>query len=286
MDGASPSSLETVRRISESIIIAAVSSVALYLVGFVYVDAYYGRLSLEILPLDLPSPYVALQSVHALWGLLDYPLTLLVAIVLYQILADPLRGPGRRLARARERYPRLLPSLTNLVVVAPLLVRAGTNWRVRELPHRSVIAEITSVLGYVGVMLLVYVLWLGWRQRCFLLSEIRAHKAVPIALVFAAYLLGALVHTGEAAELAAVDLLTGASPATMRVTFVTKPGVFPELAGVELVLVAARGGTYYVVAWEASPPSPWATSYAIPASAIDAVRMRPFHAPDEPTHRS
>jgi hypothetical protein len=33
--------LETARRIAESVIIAAVSSAGLYLVGTVYVDAYY-----------------------------------------------------------------------------------------------------------------------------------------------------------------------------------------------------------------------------------------------------
>lgn len=280
MDGASPSSLETVRRISESVIIAAISSVALYLVGFVYVDAYYGRLSLEILPVDLPTPYVAMQSIHAIWGLLGYPLTLLIAIVLYRVLADPARGSGQWLAQARQRFPRLLPVLANALVVSPLLLKAATSWQASELPHRSVLAEITSVLAYVGVILLAYVLWLGWQRR-FLLAEIRAHRAVPMALVFAAYLLSALVYTGEAAELAAIDLLTGASPAATRVTFVTRPGVFPELAGLDLVLVAERSGTYFVVVREVAPPNSWATSYAIPASAIDAVRMRPFQAPGE-----
>ena len=92
MDGASPpstSSLETVRRIAESVIIALVSSAGLYLVGTVYTDAYYGRLAIEVTSLDLPPPYVALQSVHALWGLLDYPLTLLLVYVLYRVVASP-----------------------------------------------------------------------------------------------------------------------------------------------------------------------------------------------------
>ena len=66
MDGASPlsmSSLETVLRVAESDIIALISSAALYLVGFVYVEAFYGRLAIEVTSLDLPPPYVALQSV-------------------------------------------------------------------------------------------------------------------------------------------------------------------------------------------------------------------------------
>jgi hypothetical protein len=57
VDGASPlstSSLETVRRIAESVIIAVISSAGLYLVGSVYVDAYYGRLAIEANSLDLP----------------------------------------------------------------------------------------------------------------------------------------------------------------------------------------------------------------------------------------
>jgi hypothetical protein len=58
--------LETARRIAESVIIAAVSSAGLYLVGSVYTDAYYRRLAIEVTSLDLAPPYVALQSVHAL----------------------------------------------------------------------------------------------------------------------------------------------------------------------------------------------------------------------------
>src|SRR5215218_4227231 len=195
----SPSSLETVRRIAESVIIAVISSAALYLVGSVYVDAYYGRLAIEVTSLDLPPPYVALQSVHALSGLLDYPPLLLLVSVLYRILASPSRRLGQWVVRARERFPRLLPVVANLIVVTPLLLDAAASLRERELPHRSVLTEINSVLGYVGLVLLVYVLWLGWDQRRFLLSEVRARKPVPIALVFIAYLLSALVTTGVVA---------------------------------------------------------------------------------------
>ena len=285
MDGASPlstSSLETVRRIAESVIIALVSSAGLYLVGTVYTDAYYGRLAIEVTSLDLPPPYVALQSVHALWGLLDYPLTLLLVYVLYRVVASPSRRLGQWLGRARERYPRLLPVLANIIIVAPLLLNAAATLRERELPHRSVLTEINSVLGYAGLILLVYVLWLGWDQRRFLLSEVQARNLVPIALVFTDYLLSALVTRGIVAELAAVDVLTGASPASLRVTFVTKPGVLPELAEQELLLVAARNGAYYVVVREPAPPSAWATSYAIPFASVEAVRVRPFNAPEAP----
>jgi hypothetical protein len=273
-------SLETIRRVAESVIIAVVSSAALYLVGWVYVDGYYGRLALEVIPPDLPPPYVALQAVHALWGLLDYPLTVLIAVMTYRVIATPSRPPGAWIAHARTRFPRLLPIVTNLLVVFPLLLKAATSAQVQELPHRSVLAEITSVLIYAGAALLLYVVWLGW-QRHYLLTEIRAHHVVPLVLVFITYLLTALVTTGAAAELAAVDLLTGTSPASVRVTFETKPGVLPELAAHDLLLVAERGGTYYVVVREPSPPSPWATSYAIPASSINAARMRSVQAPED-----
>jgi hypothetical protein len=281
VDGASPlspSSLDTVRRIAESVIIAVISSAGLYLVGSVYIDAYYGRLAIEATSLDLPPPYVALQSVHALWGLLDYPLTLLLAYVLYRAIASPSRRLGQWLGRARERFPRQLLVLANLIVVAPLLLDAAASLRERELPHRSVLTEINSVLGYVGLILLVYVLWLGWDQRRFLLSDIKARKLVPIALVFIAYLLSALVTTGEVAELAAVDLLTGASPSGLRVEFVREPGVLPELVGKDLILVTTRNGAYYVVERQLSPSSQPPTSYVVPLTEVDAARVRPVNA--------
>lgn len=273
-----PPAIESARRIAESVVIALVSSAGLYLVGTVYTDAYYGRLAIDVASLDLPPPYVALQSVHALWGLLDYPLTLLLAYLLYRVVAAPSRRVGRWVGRARERYPRLLPVVANLAVVGPLLLNAAVSLREPGLPHRSALTEITSVLWYAGLALLVYAVWLGWERRRFLLTDIRARQTVPIVLVGVAYLLGALVTTGAAAELAAVELLTGASPGSLRVTFMTKPGVLPDLDGQDLILVAARNGAYHVVVREPSPPGPWATSYAISASSVEGVRVRPFAA--------
>jgi hypothetical protein len=268
--------LETARRIAESVIVAAISSAGLYLVGTVYTDAYYGRLSIEVTSLDLAPPYVAVQSVHAIWGLLEYPLLLLLFYVLYRTLASPARRLGPWFAQERRRFPRLLPVLANLAVVAPLLLDAFIGFRERELPHRSVLTEVRSVLGYVGLALLGYAVWLGWSQRRLLVNEIRARKLVPIALVFLAYLLSALVTTGVVAELAAADLLTGDSDASLRVEFVTKPGVLPELEGKELILVTARNGAYYVVEREPSPPSRQPTSYVVPFTSVDAARVGRF----------
>src|SRR3712207_2651386 len=116
-DGPSPV-LGTAQRVIESAAIAVVTSTGLYLVGTVYTDAYYGRLSIEVTSLDLAPPYVALQSIHAIWGLLEYPLLLLLVYVLYRTLASPTRTLGPWFAQAGRRFPRLLPVLANLVVVA------------------------------------------------------------------------------------------------------------------------------------------------------------------------
>jgi hypothetical protein len=138
-------------------------------------------------------------------------------------------------------------------VVAPLLLDAFVSFRERELPHLSVLTEVTSVLGYAGLLLLGYVVWLGWSQCRYLVSEVRARKLVPIALVFLVYLLSALAATGIVAELAAVDVLTGASEASLHVEFVTQSGVLPELADKELSLVTTRNGAYFVVEREPFP---------------------------------
>jgi hypothetical protein len=182
---------------------------------------------------------VALQAVHALWGLLDYPLTVLIAVLAYTVIAAPFLPPGAWLAEARTRIPRLLPIVTNLIMVFPLLLTTACNASTSEraLPHRSVLAELTSVLNYAGGILFLYVTWLGWQRR-YLLTEIRRHQLVPLLMVFITYLLGALVNTGRVAEIAAVELLTGSSPAVVQVTFVTRPGVLPELAEHDLLLGA------------------------------------------------
>ena len=220
------------------------------------------------------------SRVHALWGLLEYPLLLLIFYVLSRTFVAPTRPLGMWLAQTGWRFPRLLPILANLAVVAPLLLDALVSVREHELPHWSVLTEVTSVLGYAGLVLLGCVIWLGWSQRRFLVSEIRARKLAPIALVFLVYLLSALAATGTVAEIAAVDLLTGTSDASLRVEFVTEPGVLPELAGKDLILVTTRNEAYYVVEREPFPPSQQPTSYVVPLTTVDAARVRRFS--DEP----
>jgi hypothetical protein len=248
----------------------------LYLVGSVYTDAYYGRLSMEATSLDLAPTYVGLQSIHAVWALLEYPLILLLLYVLYRIVTWFVPRSARWVDEARQRFPRLLAILVNIAIVVPLLVDdfRASFWE-RELPHRSVLTEVTSLLQTAGLILVAYAVWLAWRRR-FLLTEIRAHRIVPIALVFTVYLLGALASTAAIAELAAEDLLTGASDAALRVEFLREPGVLPELDGKDLILVTARNSVYYAVERESVPPSEQPTSFVVPYSAVEGAEVSRF----------
>ncbi len=261
-------------RVLESVVAAAAASTALYLVGAVYTDAYYGRLSIEATSLDLAPPYVALQSVHALRSLLEYPSTLLLLWVLYRTFS-PARRLRVRVDRARRRFPRLLPVLANLAVVAPLLAVAFlASFREQTLAPRALLAELAGVQEDAALVLLVYAVWLGWSQRASIVSQVRARKLVPIALVFVVYLLNALATTAAAAEQAAELLLTGDADASLGVVFTMKAGAQPALPDGELLLVVARGGTFYVVERQPSPPSRRPTAYLVPALSVDAARVQ------------
>ena len=64
-DGPSPV-FGAAQRVIESAVIAVATSTGLYLVGSVYTDAYFGRMSIEVTSLDLSPPFIALQSAHVL----------------------------------------------------------------------------------------------------------------------------------------------------------------------------------------------------------------------------
>ena len=49
----------TAQRLVESVLLAAATSTGLYLVGSVYTDAYYGRMSIDAASLDLAPPLAA-----------------------------------------------------------------------------------------------------------------------------------------------------------------------------------------------------------------------------------
>jgi hypothetical protein len=270
--------LEAARRIGESVIVAAVTSAGLYLVGSVYTDAYYSRLSIEVISLDLAPPFVALQSIHALGGLLGYPSTLVVLYVLYRTFSSPARRLRAWFERVRQRFPRLVVVLANLAVIAPLVISAFIiSFQEQELAPRSVLTEVAGIIGSAGFILLINTIWLGWSQRAFIVSEIRARKLLPIALVFSVYLLTALASTATAANTAAELLLTGDSDASLGVTFTMTAGTSDTerpLAGKDLILVTARHGTYYVVERQPAPPSQRPMSYMIPAANVKVAQVQ------------
>lgn len=270
--------LDTVRRIGESVIIAAVTSASFYLVGSVYTEAFYSRLSIEVTSLDLAPPYIALQSTHALQGLLSYPTVLLLGFMLYRTLAAPGRILHERLTAAVQRAPRLTRVLGNVLVIAPLVIEIGINSLYeQDLEPDSVLAEAVSVLGNASLMLMIYVIWLGWSQRQFLLTQIRARKVVPILLLGGVFLLNAMVSTATVANLAAEQLLTGTSDDSMGVVFTLQPGAADPLAGKELILVTVRNGSYYVVERQPEPPSGTPRSFMLPMANVQIAEVQRIH---------
>ncbi len=276
--GALPASrpaLEAARRVGESLVVAAVGSTGLYLVGSVYTDSYYGRLSVEPSSLDLAPPFIALQAVHALGGLLEYPSTLLFYWVLYRALAPRARRLRGWVGRARARFPRHLLVLANLAVVAPLVGGAFlTSFREQAMAPNSVLTEVAGVLGGAGGILLLYAAWLGWGQRASLVAQVRARRLLPIALVFLVYLLNALASTAAVAENAAVLLMTGESDGSMGIAFAAKAGVPAPAAGKDLVLVTARNGAFYAVERQPDPPSQRPVAYVVPFTSVEAARVQ------------
>jgi hypothetical protein len=271
----SQSTLDAARRIGESVIVAAVTSAGLYLVGSVYTDSYFRRLSIEPVSLDLAPSYIALQSAHALRALLEFPSTLLLLFILYRTFSSQVRRFKTWFDRARQRFPRLVLIVTNLIVVSPLLVGAvQASLRQQSFIPDSVLAEVAGGLEDAGLFLFIYVIWLGWSQRSSIISQVRQRKLVPIALIFSVYLLGALASTAAKAELAAELLMTGTSDASMSIEFKMKPGFEQSLAGKELIFVADRFDTYYVVERQPIPPSQRPMSYMIPGDTVEVATVR------------
>ena len=271
----SRSTLDAARRIGESVIVAAVTSAGLYLVGSVYTDSFYRRLSIEPVSLDLAPAHIALQSAHALRALLEFPSTLLLFYILYRTFHSQLRRFQTWFDRARQRFPRLVLIVTNLIVVSPLLVGAvEASLGKQTLIPDSVLAEIASGLEDAGLFLLIYVIWLGWSQRVSIISQVRQRKIIPIALIFTVYLLNALASTAANAELAAELLMTGTSDNSMSIEFKMKPGFEQSLAGKELIFVANRFDTYYVVERQPIPPSQRPMSFMIPGDTVEVANVQ------------
>lgn len=267
--------LDAARRVGESFLVAIVTSTGLYLVGMVYIGSYYGRMSIEATALDFAPPYITLQAIHVLPGLLEYPVSLLLLWVLYRTFRRPIRHLMDRLDPARRRFPRLGPIVTNVIVIAPLLFGALlASAREQTISPDSVLGEIASQLENAAIVLLVYAIWLGWSQRAYLVTLVRARKLLPIALIFLVYLLNALASTSVVAENAAATFMTGRSDNSMGITLTPKTGEAPTWGNRELILVTLRQSTYFVVERQPFPPAQRPTAWMIPAASVEAARVQ------------
>ena len=280
-EGASPV-FGTAQRVIESAVIAVAMSTGLYLVGSVYTDAYYGRMSIEVTSLDLAPPFIALQSAHVLESLLEYPTALLFFYLLYRIVSSRMRWVRSWYDRVHQRFGRLFLLLVNLLIVSPLVAAAFQAAIDESLTGASsVLSEVVGLMGTTGFLLLFYVIWLSFGPREVIISQIRARKLIPIGLLAVLYLLDALVATANGAALDAELLLTGEADSSIEVVFTMTDGVQDTLPASGLLLVTARNGNYYVVERQDFPPSGRPVAYVVPFDSVDSARMQRVNEADQ-----
>jgi hypothetical protein len=263
------------QRVIESAVIAVATSTGLYVVGSVYTDAFFSRLSIEVTSLDLAPPYIALQSAHVLESLLEYPLALLFFYLLYRLLTSRIARLRSWYDRARQRFGRLFLLIVNLLIVSPLVVaafQAGIDAGLTG--ASSVLGDVAGLMGTFGSLLFFYVIWLSFGPRQVIISQIRERKLIPIVLLAALYLLDALIATANGAAADAELLLTGGAESSIEVVFTMSEGVRDTLPESDLLLVTARNGNYYVVERQEVPPSRRPVAYVVPFDAVDSARTR------------
>lgn len=262
------------RRLIESVIIAVVTSTGVYLVGSVYTEAYFGRMSIDASTLDLPPPYIALQAVHALQSLLVFPVALLLLYLLDRVTTS--RQPAARLWLGRQigRLGRVAILAVNGLVALPLIMAAISAGANRALIQTtSALSEVVSLMQFTGVVLLLYVAWLSLGTGRYLLVELKLRKIVPVSLISALFLLGALVNTADRARANAERLMTGASDTSLLVTFTMMHEEAPP-PGDELILVAMRNSHYFVIERQPDPPSRTPRAFAVPYRSVDSVELQ------------
>ena len=251
------------------------TSTGLYLVGSVYTDAYFGRMSIEVTSLDLSPPFIALQSAHVLESLLEYPIALLFFYLLYRVLTSRIPRLRSWYDRARQRFGRLFLLIVNLVIVSPLLiaaVQAGIDAGLTG--ASSVLSDVAGLMGTFGSLLFFYVIWLSFGPRQVIISQIRERKLIPIVLLAALYLLDALIATANGAAVDAELLMSGEADSSIEVVFTMTEGVRDTLPSSGLILVTARNGNYYVVERQDTPPSRRPVAYVVPFDAVDSARTQ------------
>lgn len=260
------------RKFIESVIIAVVTSTGVYLVGSIYTETYFGRMSIDAVALDLPPPYIALQAVHAVQSLLVYPVVLLLLYLLDRFTAARLPRARSWLGRLADRLGWFAFLAVNLMVVLPLVLAAESAGSNRALIQTtSALSEAVSLMQFVALALVAYVVWLSLAQRAFLLAELKAHHTLPMALVAAIILLGALINTADRARTNAERLMTGASDTSLAVTL-TMADERP-LPSDQLIFVAMRNSHYFVVERQPDPPSLTPRAFAVPYRAVEAVEF-------------
>ena len=265
----------TAQRVIESAVIALATSTGLYLVGSVYTDAYFGRMSIEVTSLDLSPPFIALQSAHVLESLLEYPFALLFFYLLYRLLTSRIPRLRSWYDRVKQRFGRLFLLIVNFVIVSPLVVasvQAGIDAGISA--TSSVLGDIAGLMGTLGMLLLFYVIWLSFGPRQIIISQLQERKLIPIVLLFALYLLDALIATANGAAADAELLLTGEADSSIEVVFTMTEGVRDRLPPSGLLLVTARNGNYYVVERQRVPPSRRPVAYVVPFDAVDSARTQ------------
>jgi hypothetical protein len=267
------------QRLFESLIVAVATSTGIYLVGSVYLEAYYGRMSMDVSALDFAPPYIALQSTHVLTNLLRYPLILLTFYLFYRVFLSRAQWWRAWYDVIHQRFGRLFLLVVNLLIVSPLLnaaIRAGSDRGV--IYSSSILSEVSELMQLFGLALFVYILWLSFSPRTIILTEIRQHKIIPVALLAILYFLDALIATANSAQIDAELLMTGASDTSTAVTFTLADGVRTTLPDAELILITTRNGNYYVVQRQPYPPSGRPMTYVVPSDAVDMARLQRINA--------
>lgn len=283
---ASPSSLlqslGPAQRAIESVIIALITSTGLYLVGSVYVEAFYGRMSIDAASLDLAPPYIALQSAHVIQSLLEYPLTLLSFYVIYRVLSARIPQLHSWYDAVHGRFGRLFLLIVNGIVIAPLVLAAFRAVFGQGLGFSSsVLGEISELMATFSAILVLYAIWLSLGPRLSLFSQVRQRRLFPIALLFALYLMDALIATARDAAADAEMLMMGLAESSIEIHFTLNDGVRTTLPESGLMLVIARHGDHYVVERQDYPPSPRPVAYIVPADAVESARTQRVHAANQ-----
>lgn len=282
--GAAPKSpLGAAQRAVESAIIAIVTSTGLYLVGSVYTESFYGRMSIDATTLDLSPPFIALQSFHVINSLLEYPAALLLFYLLYRWVFAHRQWWRTWYDVVHQRFGRLVLLLLNTLVVLPLVAaafRAGND--LGTVYSSSVLSDVSQLMERAGLAMVVYVIWLSFGPRALIFTQIRERKLVPIILLATLYFLDALVATSHGAAFDAQRLMTGAADSAIEVEFTLADDATSTLPeDVSLILVTARGGNFYVVERQPNPPSTRPAAYIVPFGVVDSARLQRINEADQ-----